>query len=115
MIDFSLSNKLTDDIVINNDLLCVLQQIDLLFNTDIDDVLGDSSFGTNYDKYLYTLGVSNATLETKILNDINSLDLCGFTPSVVVNIVEGTQRDIAFIDITLSGDYDDYKKTYVIK
>ena len=33
MIDFALSNKLTDDIVINHDLLYVLQQIDLLFNT----------------------------------------------------------------------------------
>jgi hypothetical protein len=115
MLDFSISNKLSDDIVINSELIYVLQQIDLLFNTDIDDVLGDSEFGTNYDKYLYTLGVSNATLETKILNDIKKLDLRGFSPSVTVNIVEGTQRDIAFINITLSGDYDDYKKTYVIK
>ena len=115
MIDFSISNKLTDDIVINNNLIYVLQQIDLLFDTDINDVLGDLSFGTNYDKYLYTLGISNSSLETKILNDINSLDLCGFIPDVTVSIVEGTQRDIAFIDITLTGDYDEYNKTYVIQ
>lgn len=115
MIDFSLSNKLTDDIVISNNLICVLQQIDLLFDTDIDDVLGDSSFGTNYDKYLYTLGISNSALETKISNDLNKIDLCGFVPSVNVKIVEGTQRDIAFINITLTGDYEDYEKTYVIK
>ena len=115
MIDFNVSDKLSDDILLNNDLLYVLQQIDLLFNTDNGDVLGDFSFGTNYDKYLYTVGMSNYALETKILNDINGLNLCGFTPSVTVNIVEGTHRDIAFINITLSGDYDNYEKTYVIK
>lgn len=115
MIDFNITNKLTDELIINNDLINVLQQIDLLFDTDIDDVLGDSSFGTNYDKYLYTLGVSNLSLETKILNDLQKIDLYGFTPSVSVNIIEGTQRDIAFIDITLTGDYEEYNKTYVIK
>lgn len=114
MIDFSLSNKLTDDLVINNNLVYVLQQIDLLFNTDVNDVLGDS-FGSNYDKYLYTLGVSNMGLESKIMNDLYKLDLCGFIPDVVVKIVEGTQRDIAFIDITLKGDYEEYNKTYIIK
>ena len=115
MIDFSISNKLTDDLIINNDLLYVLQQIDLLFDTDINDVIGDSEFGTNYDKYLYTLGVSNLSLETKIMNDLQKIDLCGFVPTVSVKIVEGTQRDIAFIDITLTGDYEEYNKTYIIK
>jgi hypothetical protein len=115
MIDFSISNKLTDDLVISNDLYCVLQQIDLLFDTDVNDVLGDPSFGTNYDKYLYTLGVSNASLEQKIMSDLYKLDLCGFTPSVQVKIVEGTQRDIAFINITLTGDYEEHNKTYMIK
>lgn len=114
MIDFSLSHKLTDDIIISNNLLCVLQQIDLLFNTEINDVLGDS-FGSNYDKYLYTLGISNAALESKILSDLKNLDLCGFKPSVSVKLIEGTQRDIAFINITLSGNYEEYEKTYVIK
>ena len=114
MLDFSLSNKLTDKPVIDNDLIFVLQQIDLLFNTDINDVLGDSQYGTNYDRYLYTLGVSNYSLEQKIRNDILRLDLQGFTPSVSVHIVEGTQRDIAFVDIVLSGHYKEFTKSYVI-
>lgn len=115
MIDFSLSNKLTDDILISNDLLCALQQIDLLFNTEPNEVLGDESFGSNYDNYLYTLGISNAALESKIANDLSKLNLFGFTPTVTVTIVDGTQRDIAFIDVTLTGDIDDYTKTYMIK
>jgi hypothetical protein len=115
MIDFALSNKFTDDIIIRHDLPYVLQQIDLLFNTDIYDVLGDMNYGSNYDKYLYTLGMTNAALETKIQNDINRLDLRGFRVGVKVTIVEGTERDIAFIDITISGDYEEYSKTYMIK
>lgn len=115
MIDFSLSNKLSDDIIVSNDLICVLQQIDLLFSTNVNDVLGDYNFGSNYDKYLYTVGMSNAALEQKIMNDLNKLDLLGFSPSVEVTIVEGTVRDIAFIDITLSGKYENFNKTYIIK
>lgn len=114
MIDFNISNNLSENAAINNDLLCVLQQIDLLFNTEVDNVLGES-FGTNYDKYLYNLEVSNAMLEKKILDDLYTLDLCGFTPSVVVKIIEGTVRDIAFIDITLTKNYKEFNKTYMIK
>lgn len=50
MLDFSLSNKFTDSTVVTNDLAFVLQQIDLLFDTDVDDVLGDPGYGTNYDR-----------------------------------------------------------------
>lgn len=114
MLDFSLSNKLTDKPVIDNDLVFVLHQIDLLFNTDVNDVLGDPSFGSNYDKYLYTLGISNYALEQKICNDILKLDLRNFTPTVKVSIVEGTQRDIAFVDIILSGQYKEFTKSYII-
>lgn len=115
MLDFALSNKFVDDIIIKDDLSFVLQQIDLLFNTEVHDVLGDNLYGSNYDRYLYTLGMSNAGLEAKIQNDISKLDLRGYRVDVEVSIVEGTVRDIAFIDITISGDYEQHSKTYVIK
>lgn len=115
MIDFSISNKLTDDVIVNNDLVFVLQQIDLLFDTNPNTVLGDNSFGTNYDRYLYNLGFSNTALEDQITHDLNKIDLMGFAPIVNVTIVEGTVRDIAMIDITLVGNYENYNTTYVIK
>lgn len=114
MVDFTLSDDLTEDIIVGNELLLVLQQIDLLFNTDIYDVLGDTGYGSNYDKYLYTLGLSNEALESKIRNDINKLELFGFSVTVDVTIVEGTERDIALIDIVISGDTGTTNKTYVI-
>ena len=51
----------------------------------------------------------------KVLSDLNKLNLMGFKPSVSVSIMEGTVRDIALIDITLSADYEEYNKTYIIK
>ena len=39
----------------NIDLL--LQQIDMLFDTNPREVLGDLTYGTRYDKYLYNLNI----------------------------------------------------------
>ena len=114
MLDFSLSNKFTDDPVISNDLVCALQQIDLLFDTCKGDVLGDMFFGSHYDDYVYSLDHGNGDLEEIISRDINKLDLGTFSASVVVRLVEGTVRDIALIDITLTDGTSDYNKTYVI-
>jgi hypothetical protein len=41
--------------------------------------------------------------------------LLGFEPNVEVHLLDGTERDIALIDITFSGEYDTYQKIYVIK
>lgn len=115
MIDFALTDEITNSPIIGNDLLLVIQQIDLLFNTDIYDVLGDTGYGSNYDKYLYTLGMSNDALESKIRHDISKLDLLGYSVNVDVTIVEGTERDIAMIDITISGNDITTNKIYLIK
>jgi hypothetical protein len=116
MIDFSISNKLTDDVIINNDLLHVLQQIDLLFDTEPGTVLGADGFGSNYDRYLYNIRMSPRDLEQHILSDIrDKIDLRNFTVNVYVSMIEGTVRDIAIIEIILSGNYETYSTSYVIK
>lgn len=114
MIDFTLSRTFSDEPTISNNLLLVLQQIDMLFDTDKNAVLGDETFGSNYDKYLYTVGVSNYALKTKIQSDIEKLNLFEYTVNVEVIITEGTYRDIALIDITISGNYESEHKTYII-
>lgn len=116
MIDFSISNKLTDDVTISNDLLLVLQQIDLLFDTNPNTVLGADEFGTNYDRYLYNLNMSPYDLQYTIKKDIyNKIDLRGFNVDVIVSLIEGTVRDIAIIDIVLIGNYETFNTSYVIK
>lgn len=96
----------------NIDLL--LQQIDMLFDTNPREVLGDVTYGTRYDKYLYNLNISNEGIKQAVLSDIMKLDLMGYTPQVEVILLEGTQKDIAIIDIIISDNYNSYRRTYKI-
>lgn len=111
MIDFDLKNNQP---IQNNDLYLVLQQIDLLFGTKPKEVLGDEDFGTNYDKYLYDLNITNEAIKYSVLSDLNSLDLMGFTPDVEVYLLQGTEHDIALVNISLTRDDECYQKIYKI-
>ena len=52
MNDFNLNNGRG---ALNDDIDLILQQIDILFDTNPREVFGNESFGTTYDKYLYQL------------------------------------------------------------
>jgi hypothetical protein len=112
MVDFNIHSGAS---VLSNDKDLVLQQIDLLFDTRCKDVLGYEEYGSTYDKYLYTLKVDNESLRNKVLSDLYSINLQGFTPEVSVYFLEGSERDIAIIDITLTKNYETYNKTYKIQ
>lgn len=116
MIDINISagSNRNEKAILSNELELLIQQVDMLFGTDKGSVLGDNNYGTNYDKYLYTTGISNAALESKILSDLYSIELFNFKPSVNVILVEGSIRDIAIINITFTGEYETYNKTYRI-
>lgn len=111
MIDFNIK---TNSGVINKDIDLILQQIDILFDTNKGEVLGDEFFGTQYDKYLYKLNISNEGLRSEVLSDLNKIELFGFTPNVEVFLLQGTEQDIAIINIQLSRDSEIYEKTYKI-
>lgn len=100
--------------MITNDIELILQQIDILFDTSPRELLGFVDYGTEYDRYLYDLKVSNEGLKTKIYSDLNSLDLKGFVPNVEIYMLQGSERDIALINIELSNDYNTFSKTYNI-
>lgn len=116
MIDFNIFNNMSNNPIIQLEEDYVAQQIEMLFMTDKESVLGDIEYGTNYDRYVYGVGVSNTALENKILGDIRQLDLGSYEPSVKVTFLEGTLRDIALIDVTLKDDmgYGVFKKTFLI-
>ena len=57
MVDFNIT---PGDAVITSDIDIVLQQVDILFDTNPREVLGDEEYGSSYDEYLYTY--KNSTL-----------------------------------------------------
>lgn len=98
----------------NDDISILLQQIDLLFDTKPKEVLGQETFGTKYDTYLYNLKISNSALRQVVLQDLYSLDLMGFEPEVEIHLLQGTEKDIVLIDITLTRDDEYYQQIYKI-
>lgn len=112
MIDFSLSSN--KSCTVSDDILLIIQQIDILFDTDPNEVLGSEYFGTQYDRYLHNLKLSNENLKYAVLSDLNSLELFGYTPNVDVILLRGTAQDIALVNIKLSKDDTVYEKTYKI-
>lgn len=110
MIDFDLINEPVQ----NDDLSLVLQQIDILFDTKPREVFGDERFGTNYDKFLFDLNLSNEALKQMVTSDLRKLDLLGFEPEINVHLLQGTEHDIALVEITLTRDEEYYQQIYKI-
>lgn len=112
MYDFNLEDS--DEYVISRDSDVLGQEIDILFDSTPGDLHGDIEYGTDYEYLLFELKLSTDQLEEKILKDITSLDLRGFTPEVSVAKMQGTERDIVLFSVTLSKNYEKYSKTYKI-
>lgn len=112
MIDFNLKND--ERVILNNDIDLIFQQIDILFDTTPTNVLGFEEYGTTYDRFLYDLKLSPGEIQSQVYSDINSMELFGFVPYVEVYLLQGSEQDIALIDIELKRDLEYYKKTYKI-
>lgn len=111
MIDFNLK---TDSGTINREIDIIKQQIDILFDTRCGEVLGDEGFGTRYEDLLYNLNLSNDGIKREVESDLNKLELFGFIPDVNVYMFEGSERDIALINITLARGGTKIEKNYKI-
>lgn len=112
MIDLSLD---TNTVVKTSDLDNVMQQIEMLFDTSPFELIGEPSYGSDFEKFLWNLNASNYDIENYIRSRIqSSVDLLGFNVDVAVGILEGTENDIILADITISRNGYNYSKTYKI-
>ena len=111
MVDFSLKRGSAS---CKSDIDLILQQIDILFDTTPTEVFGEEEYGTTYDRYLHQLKISNEALKQEVLSDLGNIQLFGYMPTVDIYLIQGTEDDIALIDINLSRDDETYNKTYRI-
>lgn len=80
----------------------VLQQIDMLFDTRKGEVLGSYSYGTDFEKFLWNLQVSNEKISSYVKSVISSsIDTLGFNIDVDTTILYGTSDDIILIRINI--------------
>lgn len=111
MIDFSLDENKA---VLNNDVDLIKQQIDILFDTDKMEVLGNSTFGTHYEEFLYDVKMPAEAIEYTVTRDISSLNLFGYVPYVKVEMYQGTENDIILVKIDLVRDVENYEIIFKI-
>lgn len=113
MVDFSMYQK-SGSATLNLEVDLLIQQVDILFDTTPTEVLGDEQFGTRYDDYLYDTRLSADNLKTIVEQDLSEINLMGWNYDVEVYLLQGTEQDIAIINITFTKGIETVQKTYKI-
>lgn len=112
MIDFNSSSS-SPLLEFEGDL--VLQQIDMLFDTRKGDVLGEYNYGTDFERFLWNLQISNNAISRYVENVIRStIDLLGFNLDVNTTILYGTSDDIILIQVGIRKYGYTQERTYRI-
>ena len=113
MVDFN-AYKIDGPATLNYEVDLLIQQVDILFDTTPTEVLGDEYFGTKYDEYLYDTRLSADNLRSIIESDLSNINLMGWNYNVDVYLLQGTEQDIAIIDIIFKKGIETVQKTYKI-
>lgn len=95
--------------VIISDLDGFKQEIIILFATLQNEIYGNNEIGLDIEEYLWKLNVSESQLQAVLRAAITKH--CSyasiFSYSISVSFVEGTNRDIAIIDIAIDSDVEE--------
>jgi hypothetical protein len=108
-LDFSLY----DDVILTDEVSAALQELDMIFNTDLTEVLGETSFGSKFESFLWELSPDPSRLKTYIIDKINQTYYASRFPySVTVRLTSDT---IAQVEAS-GGDTSVYSpdSTYVV-
>lgn len=93
-----------DSAVITNKFDFLLQEIDILFDTNPGEVLGDPDFGTDFEKFIWDLSVSNSEISSYVREKIRSNTLSGmdFDITVSTTAVDVNEHgDILLVQISI--------------
>ncbi len=109
MLDLSLDNR----IFLDSELDCALQELDLILNTSNTELLGDPSYGTEMESFLWTLTPMTAELDRYLREKLltNSYYLKKFDLDISVNFMKGEYRSVYLVSITLTDTSNGQQKT----
>ena len=112
MVDFNLN---PGDPLINEEIDCIKQQIAILFSTKPGDLIGDIQYGCDYETYLYDLKLTSYELSERMMEDLYTMDLLGWYPEVDTKLLQGTERDIAVINVDLTKGNEKVSQIYKVE
>lgn len=105
-----------ENVFISDERDLILQQIEILFDTKRQDILGEH-YGTRFSDFLWDLNVSaNEISQYAEMVIKNNVQLFGWSVSAETTIMQGSLSDIILITIKLSNDYgDEAENTYKLQ
>ena len=114
MIDFSLNPQFSE-VEVNDEVSIIWQQIDMLFDTLLDEVLGEN-YGSDFHQFLWDMEIGDSEITDYTKNLIESnVTLFGRNVDVETKFLEGTQNDIILITIKIYNQYSSTEKTYKVE
>lgn len=109
-------NYKDDSITLIDEKELIIQQIDLLFDTNYGDVFGEIDFGSDFNAFLWDMNISNKDITDYTKGIITKyINIFDWDLDVDTTILEGTQNDIILIKIILTKDFDKIEKTYKVE
>lgn len=100
-----LDEQYIDQPEISSGLDLLLQELDVLFNTGEETILGDLDFGLRLGQFLWKTNNNDRYIASYIKRKIGNSCFMSeyFTINVEVSILKGQTRDIGVVDIYISG------------
>lgn len=112
MKDFCLTNN---SVFVSDEIESIIQQIDILFDTQKDEVYGED-YGSNFYDLLWDMSISANDVSDYTESVIyGSVDLRGWRVNVSTDIIQGTINDIFLVKVILSKYDEKIEKIYRIE
>jgi len=113
MIDLAFDNR----IILDNELDLALQEIDILFNTENTELIGNPSYGVNFEEFLWILTPTTTELEKYINDKLKELYFLNkFEYNVNIDYNPGEIRSIYYVRIDIFiGENQYVSKKYELK
>lgn len=112
MKDFCLTNN---SVFISDEIESIIQQIDVLFDTQKDEVYGED-YGSKFYDLLWDMSISANDVSDYTESVIyGSVDLRGWRVNVSTDIIQGTINDIFLVKVILSKYDEKIEKIYRIE
>ena len=107
MIDFAIDSR----IFLNDEFDIAMQELDILFNTENTELIGNPQFGTNFEQFLWQLNPSVNDLKRYIQEKISTATfLSKYVVDVNVEIVSGNFRNIYVVTINVTAPNGETKQ-----
>lgn len=113
MIDFCATE---DEVQLTDELDLIIQQIDMLFSTTPTDVIGDPTYGSSYEKFIWDLSYPTSEIkryaESQLLKNV---EFFGNKFNVNVSILHGECNDIILLEVNIFVQGHQYQKIYKVE